>query len=134
MKHAHRDFPSDVFICLATMGAMLMICDTVGVITSCSVEEFLSIDMQKKFIKEIQFSLTKSPKSVKKSQQKPSITCYLPRRAEVTQDSVRLFVKTFKVMPRSTNSHAYVNAGFLAHVDVSNNFKISGKPSIVFGG
>merc|ERR1719450_1965671 len=109
MKHAHQDFPSDVFICLSTVGAMLMICDSVGVISSCSVEEFLSIDMQKKFIKEIQFSLTKSPKSVKKSQQKPSITCYLPR---------------------STNSHAYVNAGFLAHVDVSNNFKISGKPTI----
>ena len=37
-------------------------------------------------------------------------------------------------MPRSSNAHAYVNAGFKAEVDVDSNFKIVGKPTIVFGG
>ena len=134
MKHAHPDFPSDVYICLVTVGATLMICDISNVTSSCSLEEFLSTNMHKKFIKEIQFSLTKMPKSISVSNQKPSIIWYLPRRAEVQQDSLKLFMKTFKVMPRSTNAHAYVNGGFLAFVDVANNFKISGKPTIVFGG
>ena len=37
-------------------------------------------------------------------------------------------------MPRSSNAHAYVNAGFLALVDVENGFTITQKPTIVFGG
>ena len=44
------------------------------------------------------------------------------------------FFKTFKIMPRSSNAHAYVNAGFLATVDVENNYGIVGQPTIVFGG
>ena len=30
LKHAHHDFPSDVFLCLATVGAVLEIVDTTG--------------------------------------------------------------------------------------------------------
>ena len=37
-------------------------------------------------------------------------------------------------MPRSSNAHAYVNAGFLALVDVENGFTITQKPTIVFDG
>ena len=37
-------------------------------------------------------------------------------------------------MPRSSNAHAYVNAGFLATVDVEKNYGIVGKPTIVYGG
>ena len=37
-------------------------------------------------------------------------------------------------MPRSSNAHAYVNAGFLALVDVENAFTITQKPTVVFGG
>ena len=37
-------------------------------------------------------------------------------------------------MPRSSNAHAYVNAGFMANVDVENNFQVVGKPTIIFGG
>ena len=37
-------------------------------------------------------------------------------------------------MPRSSNAHAYVNAGFLALVDVEDGFKITQKPTVVFGG
>ena len=37
-------------------------------------------------------------------------------------------------MPRSSNAHAYVNAGFMALVDVENGFTITQKPTVVFGG
>ena len=46
----------------------------------------------------------------------------------------KTFVRTFKIMPRSSNAHAYVNAGFMAEVDVENSYKIIGKPTLVFGG
>ena len=39
-----------------------------------------------------------------------------------------------QIMPRSSNAHAYVNAGFLALVDVENAFTITQKPTVVFGG
>ena len=45
-----------------------------------------------------------------------------------------IFIKTFKIMPRSSNAHAYVNAGFLATVDVEKNYGIVGAPTIVYGG
>ena len=41
---------------------------------------------------------------------------------------------SLQIMPRSSNAHAYVNAGFLALVDVENGFTITQKPTIVFGG
>ena len=40
----------------------------------------------------------------------------------------------FQIMPRSSNAHAYVNAGFLALIDVENGFTITQKPTVVFGG
>ena len=39
-----------------------------------------------------------------------------------------------QIMPRSSNAHAYVNAGFLALIDVENAFTITQKPTVVFGG
>ena len=39
-----------------------------------------------------------------------------------------------QIMPRSSNAHAYVNAGFLALIDVENGFTITQKPTVVFGG
>ena len=39
-----------------------------------------------------------------------------------------------QIMPRSSNAHAYVNAGFLALVDIENAFTITQKPTVVFGG
>ena len=46
----------------------------------------------------------------------------------------KTFIRTFKIMPRSSNAHAYVNAGFLADVNVENNFQVVGKPTVIFGG
>lgn len=41
-------------------------------------------------------------------------------------------IKTYKIMPRSRNAHAYINAGFCAKLDSAN--KIVDKPNIIFGG
>ena len=41
-------------------------------------------------------------------------------------------IKTYKIMPRSRNAHAYINAGFCAKLDSAN--KIVEKPNIIFGG
>jgi xanthine dehydrogenase/oxidase len=37
-------------------------------------------------------------------------------------------------MPRAQNAHAYVNAGFLFKINVSDSGKVLTKPTIVFGG
>lgn len=43
-------------------------------------------------------------------------------------------IKTFKIMPRSCNAHAYINAGFCAKVSRQDTVSIVGKPTIIFGG
>ena len=43
-------------------------------------------------------------------------------------------VKTFKIMPRSSHAHAYVNAGLCARVDHQDSCRIVGEPTLVFGG
>lgn len=44
-------------------------------------------------------------------------------------------VRTFKVMPRSCNAHAYINAGFCARIErAGDNVRIVGKPTMIFGG
>lgn len=43
-------------------------------------------------------------------------------------------IKTFKIMPRSCNAHAYINAGFCAKILRQDSIRIVGKPTIIFGG
>lgn len=43
-------------------------------------------------------------------------------------------VRSFKIMPRAVNAHAYVNATFSMAVDSGNGVTITATPSIVFGG
>ena len=40
-------------------------------------------------------------------------------------------IKTYKIMPRFANAHAYINAGFCAKIQDN---RIIGKPTIIFGG
>ena len=40
-------------------------------------------------------------------------------------------IKTFKIMPRSANAHAYINAGFRAKIQSN---KIIERPTIIYGG
>jgi xanthine dehydrogenase/oxidase len=48
--------------------------------------------------------------------------------------STNHIIKTFKIMPRSGNAHAYINAGFCAEISRENTIRIVGKPTIIFGG
>jgi hypothetical protein len=48
--------------------------------------------------------------------------------------STDYIIKTFKIMPRSCNAHAYINAGFCAKISRQENIRIEGKPTIIFGG
>ena len=48
-------------------------------------------------------------------------------------DSQTNIIKTYKVMPRSQNSRAYVNAGFNFQMNATNKFAVE-SCSIVFGG
>mgnify|MGYP003353613264 CR=1 FL=1 len=43
-------------------------------------------------------------------------------------------IKTFKIMPRSCNAHAYINAGFCAKIERGDGVRFIGKPSLIFGG
>ena len=48
-----------------------------------------------------------------------------------TQTSV---VRSYKIMPRAVNAHAYVNATFSVMVDSGKDFVVTNSPSLVFGG
>ncbi|KAL3841843.1 hypothetical protein ACJMK2_019942 [Sinanodonta woodiana] len=43
-------------------------------------------------------------------------------------------IKLYKIMPRTQNAHAYVNAGFRMRLDPKNNFMVKDTPVIVYGG
>ncbi|XP_053676315.1 uncharacterized protein LOC128726526 [Anopheles nili] len=86
IKNQHHEFPSDMYLILETAGAQLTVVETGGKTTLVSPAEFVQLDMQKKVLKSISL---------------PAL------------DETRYKFQSFKVMPRSQNAHAYVNAGFL---------------------
>ncbi|XP_046679837.1 probable aldehyde oxidase 4 isoform X1 [Homalodisca vitripennis] len=107
IKNQHKEFPSDLFLILETVGAQIVVEDVSHKETILSPSDFVNFDMTKKLMTKIIM---------------PQI------------DSEQYVCKTFKIMPRSQNAHAYVNAGFLFKVDKKDNFKVLEKPNIVFGG
>ncbi|XP_046441655.1 indole-3-acetaldehyde oxidase-like isoform X1 [Daphnia pulex] len=106
MKHGHREFPSDLFIVLATIGAKITIISCKRETQQLTLEQFLETDMNGQII----LNVTLPPLST---------------------DHI---IKTFKIMPRSCNAHAYINAGFCAKISRQENIRIVGKPTIIFGG
>jgi len=106
IKHAHNEFPSDLFLVLETVAAQVVVKSHTGEMQSVSLTQFLKCDMRGKLI----LSLTLPPLS----------TDYV--------------VKTYKIMPRSANAHAYINAGFCARFRPEEPTRICGKPTVVFGG
>merc|ERR1719494_907184 len=136
IKNAHNDFPSDVFISLATLGATLDIISWDGSSSTVSIDDWMTYDMNRKFIYKINI-----PSLEASSKKKDLSRLWLsgPRGGagdKKPKDAAgpEWVIRTFKIMPRSSNAHAYVNAGFLALVDKQNNFRIEQKPTIVFGG
>ncbi|KAK9496480.1 hypothetical protein O3M35_013242 [Rhynocoris fuscipes] len=107
IKHEHREFPSDIFLLLETITAHLEIHDPTGILHVVTLQEYLSLNMFHKVITKVII---------------PALS------------SNHYYLRTYKIMPRSQNVHALVNAGFLFRFNANNNYMVEEKPSIVFGG
>ncbi|GAU94198.1 hypothetical protein RvY_06020 [Ramazzottius varieornatus] len=90
LKRAHNEFPSDVFLCFELAEAVITIGNKDGT-SSVSPSQLLTTNFDDP--KQVILKATFHPK--------PSNVLY----------------RTYKIMPRSQNSHALVNAGFRAEVD-----------------
>ncbi|XP_032686991.1 indole-3-acetaldehyde oxidase-like isoform X2 [Odontomachus brunneus] len=104
IKHAHNDFPSDLFLILEAAGAQIHILERPGYKQSMVLMDFLHTDMKHKIIYSV----------------------VLPSRSDDYEYS------SYKIMPRAQNAHALVNAGFLFKLDGGG--KVLEKPNIIFGG
>lgn len=89
LKHAHNEFPSDLFLVLETIGALIEVRHTDGHSVRVTLVDYLRMDMQQKLL----------------------IAVQLPR---LPASDIQF--RSFKIMPRAQNAHAYVNAGFLAQI------------------
>ncbi|XP_075976918.1 xanthine dehydrogenase-like [Anticarsia gemmatalis] len=103
LKYANNEFQSDVFLLCETVGAMITIAEGVNRDRRMTMPEFLRIDMRGRVIKNI----------------------LLPPLSR------NCALKTYKIMPRSQNAHAVVNAGFLFKFRPNSNFLE--KVRIVYG-
>ncbi|XP_039304286.1 xanthine dehydrogenase 1 isoform X2 [Solenopsis invicta] len=104
IKHAHHEFPSDLFLMLETAGTQIHILEAPGAKNSMMLQDFLKIDMRHKIIYSVVL---------------PALTDDYEYRS-------------YKIMPRAQNAHAHVNAGFLFKLDGGG--KVLEKPNILFGG
>ncbi|CAH2267495.1 jg22583 [Pararge aegeria aegeria] len=102
LKYKDNDYTSDVFILFEAIGATITIRDVNGAKTSYSMKQFLKINMQNKLI----------------------VSFQLP-----PQGSTHIF-RSYKIMPRSQNALAIVNAAFSAKMD---NGSTIDSISIVYG-
>lgn len=104
IKHAHHEFPSDMFLMLETAGTQVHILEGPGRKQSLIMQDFLKIDMRHKIIYSV----------------------VLPALSDEYE------YRSYKIMPRAQNAHAHVNAGFLFKLDGGG--KVLEKPNIIFGG
>ncbi|XP_062544110.1 aldehyde oxidase 3-like [Armigeres subalbatus] len=88
IKNQHEEFPSDLYLILETIGATLTIMHSDKNISVMKPQEFIRLNMNKKLI----------------------VNVNMPRL-----ESAKTF-KSFKIMPRAQNAHAYVNAAFLVRL------------------
>ncbi|XP_036145981.1 xanthine dehydrogenase/oxidase [Monomorium pharaonis] len=104
IKHAHNEFPSDVFLILETAGTEVHILEKPGSKHSVNLLEFLKLDMYHKII----YSVVLPPLS----------------------DEYEY--RSYKIMPRAQNAHAHVNAGFL--FKLCSKGTVLERPNIIYGG
>lgn len=104
IKHAHHEFPSDLFLILETAGSQIHILNGPGRKQSMILMDFLGTDMKHKIIYSV----------------------VLPKRSNDYE------YRSYKIMPRAQNAHAHVNAGFLLKLDGGG--KVLEKPNIIYGG
>jgi len=105
MKHAHPDFPSDIFLMFEALDVKVEVGGKPGEKVSMSINEFLKSDMKGKVL--LSFTLPKYPED-------------------------RFIFGSYKIMPRAQNAHAYVNGSFLVEVDSQTKNVASSR--ICFGG
>ncbi|CAH2090196.1 unnamed protein product [Euphydryas editha] len=103
LKHIMPSYPSDLFILFEAVGATVTICNGSNETVTLSLPDFLKYNMKGKLI--INFELP-------------------------PQGSSHIF-RSYKVMPRSQNALAIVNAAFNIKMNLSNSNII--KASIVYG-
>ncbi|XP_041366429.1 xanthine dehydrogenase-like [Gigantopelta aegis] len=108
LKHAHPEFVSDIFVMLETVGTKLIVGGPDHSDVNLTLTDFLKTDMKGKVI----------------------TLAVLP----TYQPSDNMYIRTFKVMPRNQNAHAYVSAGFRMQIDKATNYTVTLKPSIVMNG
>ncbi|XP_024217422.1 uncharacterized protein [Halyomorpha halys] len=101
IKYHHPEFPSDLFLLFELVKATIIIDGLEN--EAISLTEMYRKDMSKSIITKI----------------------ILPALSE------ECTVETFKIMPKSQNSFALINAGFLFLFD--DNFCVKEKPSIIYG-
>nr|XP_017009207.2 LOW QUALITY PROTEIN: indole-3-acetaldehyde oxidase [Drosophila takahashii] len=104
IKHAHPEFPSDVFIVLEALDARVIVQEALDKQQTVSLASYLSSSMEGKIIRGIELSAY--PKE-------------------------RFAFDSYKIMPRAQNAHAYVNAAFLVEFTGDSKVKSS---RLCFGG
>ncbi|XP_067007430.2 uncharacterized protein [Anabrus simplex] len=106
IKYEHREFPSDLFLIFETVGAKLEIASSPTSVQTVNMQTYLDMDMNRKLILKVKLP--------------PLGSQYV--------------VRTYKIMPRAQNAHAYVNAGFCFKLNKTSNGQVLEKPRIVYGG
>ncbi|CAL8110876.1 unnamed protein product [Orchesella dallaii] len=106
MKHAHKEFPSEIFLLFESIGATLKIGTSMTSQQEYTLIDFLNLDMTGKVI----------------------LSIHLP-----VFEKERYLYKCFKIGKRHKNTQAIVNAAFLFEIDTSNS-KILSRPRICYGG
>lgn len=104
VKVMNPSFPSDIFLTLVGCGAEILVGKTDGSTTWYSAEQLLSMDFQGN--REVMLRLR-----------------FLPLSAET-------YFRSYKVIPRSTNTLAYVGGSF--SIMCTGNTIVSGTPTIAF--
>ncbi|XP_049545874.1 xanthine dehydrogenase-like isoform X1 [Anopheles darlingi] len=93
IKNQHHEFPSDLYLLLEAAGAQLTIVEAGGKSSTVTPADFVRMDMQKKVLQTVTLPALSADQYVYRS---------------------------FKIMPRSQNAHAYVNGAFLAKMAADN--------------
>ncbi|XP_020818417.1 indole-3-acetaldehyde oxidase [Drosophila serrata] len=104
IKHAHPEFPSDVFIVLEALNAQVIVQQAVDKQETVSLASYLGSASEGKIIRGL--VLPAYPKE-------------------------RFAFDSYKIMPRAQNAHAYVNAAFLLELEADSKVKSA---RICFGG
>lgn len=103
----HNEFSSDLFLVLETIGAKLRILSPNGSIEAFSPKEYLLLGMRHKLILDVVF---------------PQL------------DDDKYVYRSYKIMPRAQNAHAFVNAAFLFHLQSFGKKKAVVSCRICYGG